>query len=215
MPDARWSSSRARCSAPATARCPTPRPDRSSRGRRSIRSRPARSLSTPGGSTRFRLELLTVARVGSTRIGCADPRSGLADPLPPLSSVDTQRFAIGFDPRDRGRLHDLWDEVIDSQQWTEGEMVERFEEAWEAWNGVPAVAVSGWAGGAMAALDFAKVSGETVLCPSNTFSATPMATLRAGGRLAFYDCNREDLCASFEDFEAKAREHRPKAAWVV
>ena len=153
--------------------------------------------------------------MGSTRIGCADPRSGLADPLPPLSSVDTQRFAIGFDPRDRGRLHDLWDEVIDSQQWTEGEMVERFEEAWEAWNGVPAVAVSGWAGGAMAALDFAKVSGETVLCPSNTFSATPMATLRAGGRLAFYDCNREDLCASFEDFEAKAREHRPKAAWVV
>ncbi|MFL5867707.1 MAG: DegT/DnrJ/EryC1/StrS family aminotransferase [Thermoleophilaceae bacterium] len=125
------------------------------------------------------------------------------------------RFAIGFDPRDRERLRDLWDEVIDSQQWTEGRMVERFEEAWEAWNGLPAVALSGWAGGAMAALEFAGVKGETVLCPSNTFPATAFATMQAGASLAFVDCNREDLCVSFEDFEAKVHEHRPRAAWLV
>jgi dTDP-4-amino-4,6-dideoxygalactose transaminase len=29
------------------------------------------------------------------------------------------------------------------------------------------------------------------------------------------DCNREDLCASFDDFEAKVRRHRPRAAFVV
>ena len=31
----------------------------------------------------------------------------------------------------------------------------------------------------------------------------------------FVDCNREDLCMSFEDFERKAEEHRPRAAMLV
>src|SRR5437763_5343088 len=87
------------------------------------------------------------------------------------------RFAIGFDPRDRSRLHALIDEVIDSGHWSEGEMTRRFEAAWEAYNGLPAVATSSWAGGAMAALHFANVRNETVLCPSNTFMATPLAAL--------------------------------------
>ena len=94
-------------------------------------------------------------------------------------------------------------------------MVARFEAAWEAWNEAPAVALSSWAGGAMAALHFAGVSGETVLCPSNTFMATPLAAIRAGATVEFVDCNREDLCMSFADFEAKAEQHKPKAAFLV
>jgi dTDP-4-amino-4,6-dideoxygalactose transaminase len=129
--------------------------------------------------------------------------------------TDFSQFAIGFDPRDRPRLHALWDEVIDSQQWSHGAMTERFEAAWSAWNSAPAVAFSGWAGGALAALDYAGVAGETVLCPSNTFMATPLAILRAQGRVEFVDCNRDDLCMSFEDFEAKAERHRPRAAVLV
>src|SRR3954469_19548368 len=103
-------------------------------------------------------------------------------------------FRIGFDERDRSRLHELWDVVITSQQWAEGGMTRRFEEAWGAWNGRPSVALSGWTGGARAALEFAAVRGETVLCPSNTFMATPLATLKAGGNVEFVDCNRSDLC---------------------
>ncbi len=91
----------------------------------------------------------------------------------------------------------------------------RFEAAWAAWNEVPAVAVSSWAGGAMAALHFAGVAGETVLCPSNTFMATPLAAIRAGADVQFVDCNREDLCMSFADFEAKAEAHKPRAAFLV
>lgn len=125
------------------------------------------------------------------------------------------KFAIGFDHRDRGRLHALIDEVLDSNRWSEADMVARFEAAWEAWNESTAVAVSSWAGGAMAALHFAGVEGETVLCPSNTFMATPLAAIRAGARVEFVDCNREDLCMSFADFEAKAEQHRPKAAFLV
>jgi dTDP-4-amino-4,6-dideoxygalactose transaminase len=109
----------------------------------------------------------------------------------------------------------LIDEVLDSEQWSEGAMNRRFESAWEEWNQLPAVAVSSWAGGALAALDFAGVQGRTVLCPSNTFMATPLAAIRAGARVEFVDCNREDLCLSFADFEAKAERHRPAAAFLV
>jgi dTDP-4-amino-4,6-dideoxygalactose transaminase len=132
-----------------------------------------------------------------------------------LGQLDVHRFAIGFDPRDRARLHELWDEVIDSGQWSHGEMNRRFEAAWEAWNDAPAVALGSWAGGAVAALEFAGVRGEAVLCPSNTFMATPLAIIAAGGRPVFVDCNRDDLCASFADIEAKIAQHKPKACVLV
>jgi dTDP-4-amino-4,6-dideoxygalactose transaminase len=125
------------------------------------------------------------------------------------------RFAIGFDERDRARLHELIEEVLDSRQWSEGRMTQRFESAWEDWNELPAVAMSSWTGGALAALHFAGVRGETVLCPSNTFMATPLAALHMGARIEFVDCNREDLCMSFADFEATAERHRPRAAILV
>src|SRR5689334_719054 len=125
------------------------------------------------------------------------------------------RFAIGFDERDRARLHELWDEVITSQRWSEGPLTERFEAAWAAWNELPAVAFSGWTGAALAALEFAGVRGQTVLCPSNTFMAMPLAALHAGAEVEFVDCNRTDLCMSFEDFEAKVAKHRPRAAMLV
>ena len=89
------------------------------------------------------------------------------------------------------------------------------EAAWEAWNGVPAVAASSWAGGALAALEFAGVRGETVLCPSNTFMATPLAALHAGAKVQFVDCNRHDLCLSLADFQAQAERYQPRAAILV
>jgi perosamine synthetase len=131
------------------------------------------------------------------------------------TSADFTRFAIGFDDRDRARFHALIDEVIDSNRWSEGELTERFEQSWRDHNGLESVAVSSWAGGALAALDFAQVSGETVLCPSNTFMATPLAAIRSGASVQFVDCNREDLCMSFADFERKAERHKPRAALLV
>jgi dTDP-4-amino-4,6-dideoxygalactose transaminase len=131
------------------------------------------------------------------------------------SVPDFARFAIGFDERDRARFHALIDQVLDSNRWSEGEMGARMEGAWERWNGLPAVALSSWTGGALAALEFAGASGETILCPSNTFMATPLVALHAGARVKFVDCNREDLCMSFADFEEKAERHRPRAAFLV
>jgi perosamine synthetase len=131
------------------------------------------------------------------------------------TTPDLHRFAIGFDERDRPRLHALIDEVLDSGQWSHGAMNRRFEEAWSAWNGVPAVALGSWAGGAIAALEYAGVRGKPVLCPSNTFMATPLAIRAAGGTPVFVDCNRDDLCASLAQIEAAIDRHRPRACVLV
>jgi len=128
---------------------------------------------------------------------------------------DASPFAIGFDMRDRKRLHSMWDKIFDSQRWTEGKFTEQFEELWMQWNGLPSVAFSGWTGGALAALEFIDVHDVTVLCPSNTFMATPLSVVKAGGKVQFVDCNQEDLCMSFEDFQRKAGKYKPKAAWLV
>jgi perosamine synthetase len=135
--------------------------------------------------------------------------------LAPGVSEDLARFAIGFDHRDRERLHALWDRVFDSERWSEGELTQEFEAAWSAWNGLDAVAFNGWTGAALAALAWADVRGRTVLCPSNTFMATPLTILHSGARVEFVDCNRDDLCMSFDDLERKVAQHRPHAVFLV
>src|SRR6202795_2508944 len=40
-------------------------------------------------------------------------RMALRSSTPPLSFMDIDTFAIGFDHRDRARVHALWDEVLD------------------------------------------------------------------------------------------------------
>jgi perosamine synthetase len=132
-----------------------------------------------------------------------------------MTEPDFTRFSIGFDQRDRARLHELWDGVIDSHHWTEGELVRQFETLWADWNGLPSVAFGNWAGGALAALEFAGVRGRAVLCPSNTFMAVPLAILKAGGKPVFVDCRRDDLCMSFAHFEEQAERHGPAAAVLV
>jgi dTDP-4-amino-4,6-dideoxygalactose transaminase len=124
-------------------------------------------------------------------------------------------FAIGFDQRDRARAHAFWDGIFERQQWAGGPLTEAFEAAWGEWNHLQAVATSSWTGAALAVLDFFEVQGKTVLCPSNTFMATPLAVEAAGGRVAFVDCNRGDLCMSLRDLEEKVAEHRPHAVFLV
>ncbi len=135
--------------------------------------------------------------------------------LPPVTPRDPSVFSIGFDPRDRGRLHALWDEVLDSQRWAEGPMTERFEAAWGRAHALRAVAMGSWTGGALAALAFAGVRDRAVVVPSNTFMATPLAVMAAGGRPVFADCSREDLCLPFDEVERLVDEHDARAVVLV
>src|SRR4051812_8015967 len=124
-------------------------------------ARVARALAPPGHNPAGRASSQGTSE-GAQRPGAGD------------SAADFSRFAIGFDERDRPRLHALWDQVMDSGRWAEGPITDQFESAWGAHNGLDAVAFGGWSGGAVAALHFANVKDETVLVPSNTFMATPL-----------------------------------------
>jgi len=126
-----------------------------------------------------------------------------------------ERFAIGFDGRDRARLHELWDAVIDSGRWSEGELTADFERAWEAHNGLGAVATASWTGAALAALAWAEVRGRKVVVPSNTFMATPLAVSAAGATPVFGDCRRDDLCLSLGETERLIDTHDPAAVFLV
>lgn len=125
------------------------------------------------------------------------------------------KFRIGFEKSDTEKLHRYWDEILATEQWTEGKFTRLFEEKWADYIGLPSVAFSSWAGAALAALEYFNVKGKTVLCPSNTFMATPLSVLKAGGRVEFVDCNKYDLCISLEDLEKKVELYNPAAVWVV
>ncbi len=132
------------------------------------------------------------------------------------SLTDVQTFTIGFDPRDIPRVMSYWEEILRSHQWVEGKFTRLFEEQWALWNGLPAVATSSWAGAAMACLDYFQLKGKKILCPTNTFMATPLSVVKAGGEVVFGDCNREDLCLSYEAVVSAVERHPDLAAvWLV
>lgn len=125
------------------------------------------------------------------------------------------KFTIGFEKGDKKRLYEYFDEIIEKHQWTEGNFTKTFEEKWSMYNGCASVAFSGWTGAALAALEFFDIKYKIVLCPSNSFMATPLVTAKLGNHVEFVDCNREDLCLSYEDLKAKIEDHSPAAVWVV
>ena len=54
-----------------------------------------------------------------------------------------------------------------------------------------------------------------VLCPSNTFMATPLFGSCAPAPALSLSTESDDLCMSFADFVAKADDTGPRAAFVV
>ena len=125
------------------------------------------------------------------------------------------RFTIGFEKEDAKKLHEYWEKILKTQQWSEGYFTKTFEEKWSEYNNLFSVAFCSWGGAALAALEFFNIKGKTVLCPSNTFMATPLAAVKAGNRVEFVDCNKEDLCLSYEDLKEKITLYNPAAVWVV
>lgn len=125
------------------------------------------------------------------------------------------KFKIGFEKEDKEKILKLWDDIFETQQWTEGKFTQKFEEAWSQYNNVYSVSFSSWGGAALAALEFFNLKDKMVLCPSNTFMATPLSVLKMGGKVEFVDCNKDDLCLSYEDLKQKIDEYRPSAVWAV
>ncbi len=125
------------------------------------------------------------------------------------------KFTIGFEKEDQQKLHQYWDEIIASQQWSEGKFTKLFEEKWSVYNGAESVAFSSWGGAALAALEYSGVKDKIVLCPANTFMATPLSAIKAGAKVEFVDCNKNDLCMNLDDLKSKIKLYKPVAIWLV
>ena len=125
------------------------------------------------------------------------------------------QFSIGFDKRDLPKIHEALDKIVASNKWTEGYYTELFENKWSEWNNLQSVSFSSWSGAALAAMGFYNLRNKTVLCPSNTFMATPLAVINSGAEVQFVDCNKTDLCMSYDDMVQKAEKYKPAAVWVV
>ena len=125
------------------------------------------------------------------------------------------KFKIGFDQNDKKKLFEYWDEITKNNIWSEGKFTREFEEKWSDYNQLSTVSFSSWAGAAEAALKFFDIENEIILCPSNTFQATPMISKLNGNKIKFVDCNKNDLCISYEDLVLKVEKFKPRAIWVV
>jgi dTDP-4-amino-4,6-dideoxygalactose transaminase len=125
------------------------------------------------------------------------------------------KFTIGFEKEDTKKLHKMWDEIIETHKWSEGKFTQEFEEKWSLYNKIDSLAFSNWGGAALAALEFFNVKGKTVLCPSNTFMATPLSAVKAGANVEFVDCNKFDLCMNLDDLKNKIDEFNPTAVFIV
>ena len=131
------------------------------------------------------------------------------------SRTDASKFAIGFDHRDRARLFELWAEVLDSEQWSEGRCWTPSSSAGRSGTGCRASAsragpVARWRRSSSPASGARRCSA-----PRTPSWRRRWRRSSAGAEVEFVDCNRDDLCMSFEDFEAKAERHKPKAAILV
>ncbi len=40
---------------------------------------------------------------------------------------EVSKFTIGFDHRDIPEIHERWDKIFDTQQWSEGQFTKEFE----------------------------------------------------------------------------------------
>lgn len=123
-------------------------------------------------------------------------------------------MVIPFEEEYRKEFYRLENQIFDSNFWSEGNMQKTFEHEFGEYVKLGARAVASGGAALLAILDYVDVRGKDVIVPSNTFWADARAVQMAGGNVIFADCNREDLCLSFEDLKKKVTPNT-KAVIVV
>lgn len=112
-------------------------------------------------------------------------------------------MVLPFEKEYREKYYKLMDEVFESNFWSDGKMTASFEEKFGMFTGLYACAVSSGGAGLLAILEYVNVRGGEVVVPANTFWATAQAAKKAGATVVYADCNKEDLCMSYDDMVGK------------
>lgn len=112
-------------------------------------------------------------------------------------------MVLPFEQKYRERYYQLLDKVFESNYWSDGEMTKTFEEKFSEFTSLDSCAVTSGGAGLLAILEYVGVRGKEVIVPANTFWATAQAAKKAGAKVVYADCNKEDLCMSYEDLVSK------------
>lgn len=97
-------------------------------------------------------------------------------------------------------------EVLQSGYLTMGKKVAQFEEKFSKFTGTKyAIATNSGTSSLEIVLRAMGVEGKSVIVPSNTFMATPVSVIHAGGRVIFADCQIENLQLDPDDLKRKIR----------
>ncbi len=112
-------------------------------------------------------------------------------------------MVIPFEEEYRKKFYALEEKIFASNMWSEGEMLHTFEDKFSEYTHTGARAIADGGAALLAILSYIGVKGKDVLVPSNTFWADTQAVKYAGGNPVFVDCNKNDLCMSFEDMKKK------------
>ena len=123
-------------------------------------------------------------------------------------------MVIPFEEEYRKKFYALEEKIFESNMWTEGEMLHTFEDKFGAYVHMGARGIADGGAALLAILSYLDVRGKDVIVPDNTFWADAQAVKYAGGKVVFADCNKDDLCLSFEDLKRKIT-NNTKAVIVV
>ena len=110
---------------------------------------------------------------------------------------------IPFSASQRKKYFSLLNQMFDSGYWSNGKLLHEFEERFSSYTNIHSRAVANGGAALLAILDYIDIKGKEVIVPSNTFWATILAVKKARGKVVYADCNKEDLCLSFDDVKQK------------
>lgn len=111
---------------------------------------------------------------------------------------------IPYDEADIKYIKDEIEKVLRSGYLTMSERVREFETRFAGYCGTRyAIGTNTGTSSLEIILRAIGVMGSTVIVPSNTYMATPLAVIKAEGRVIFADCQRENLQIDPDEIESK------------
>ncbi len=113
---------------------------------------------------------------------------------------------LPYTPEEIEFVRDGVAEVLKSGYLTMGEKVAQFEKMFAGFAGTRyAIATNSGTSSLEIVLRAIGIEGGSVIVPSNTFMASPVSVIHAGGRVIFADCQRDNLQLDPQDLKRKIR----------
>ena len=125
--------------------------------------------------------------------------------IPPVKVV--------FSPEDRQEIMVRVEEILSTGMLAQGKYVKEFEDRWATYVGAKhAIAVSSGSSAIEVTMRSIGIEGKEVLVPDNTFAATAVSVLMAGGRVRFVDTEPTTFSVRLDELKAR---YTPNTVGVI